>query len=184
MPGPDSARIVVAVGSKNPAKTKGVKKAFARFFPRAEFVEVDASSSVNVQPLSLDETVDGALKRAKVALASSSRADFGVGVEAGLMALQDGHLNLQIAAIVDKRGRTTFGSSSGFMIPGLVVRQMQTGGLELDRFAGGLTGSEKVREEDGVVYHLTRGAVSRIDMTEQCVHMALVPWLNKEIYLL
>ena len=186
MPDPIKApgHTVVAVGSKNPAKILGTKKAFSRFFPDVEFREVDAASSVQAQPLTLDETIQGALARAKLALRLSAKADFGVGVEAGLVAFGDEHLNMQVAAIMDRRGRFTLGSSSGFMVPGLVVRQMQVGGVELDRLAKGLTAAEKVREEDGVVYHLTKGSVSRIDLTEQCVGMALVPWLNKDIYLL
>jgi inosine/xanthosine triphosphatase len=177
-------RIVVAIGSKNPAKTLGTKKAFSRFFPDVEFKEVDTTSSVQAQPLTLDETIQGALERAKLALRHSDRVDFGVGIEAGLVAFENEHLNMQVAAIMDRRGRFTLGSSSGFMVPGLVVRQMQVGGVELDRFAKGLTDTEKVREEDGVVYHLTKGTISRLDMTEQCVEMALVPWLNRDIYLL
>ncbi len=181
---PTLGRPVVAVGSKNPAKTLGTRKAFSRFFPDAEFKEVDTTPSVRAQPLNLDETIQGALQRAKLALGLSEEVDFGVGIEAGLVAFENEHLNMQVAAIMDRRGRFTLGSSSGFMVPGLVVRQMQVGGAELDRFAKGLTDTEKVREEDGVVYHLTKGAVSRLDMTEQCVGMALVPWLNKDLYLL
>lgn len=177
-------RTVVAVGSKNPAKTLGTRKAFSRFFPDVEFREVDTTSSVPAQPLTLEETIQGALARAKLALRVSDDVDFGVGIEAGLAAFGDEHLNLQVAVIMDRRGRFTVGSSSGFMVPGLLVRQMQVGGAELDRFAKGLTDSDKVREEDGVVYHLTKGAVSRVDMTEECVGMALVPWLNRDIYLL
>lgn len=175
---------IVAVGSKNPAKTLGTRKAFSRFFPAVEFREVDTTSSVGAQPLTLEETIQGALARAKISLQVSDDVEFGVGIEAGLTAFGDEHLNMQVAVIMDRRGRFTLGSSSGFMVPGMVVRQMQVGGVELDRFAKGLTASEEVREEDGVVYHLTKGAVSRVDMTEQCVSMALVPWLNREIYLL
>ena len=186
MPGRGSApsHTVVAIGSKNPAKTLGTKRAFSRFFPDVEFKEVDTTSSVQAQPLTLAETIQGALARAKLALRLPEKVDFGVGIEAGLAAFEDEHLNMQVAAIMDKRGRFTLGSSSGFMVPGLVVREMQMRGVELDRFAKGLTDSEKVREEDGVVYHLTKGTVSRLDMTEQCVEMALVPWLNRDIYLL
>ena len=179
-----SGHIVVAIGSKNPAKISGTKKAFSRFFPAAEFRDVDTTSSVQAQPLTLDETINGALARAKLGLKVSNEVDFGVGIEAGLVTFGEEHINMQVAAIMDRRGRVTFGSSSGFMVPGMVVQQMQIRGLELDHFAKGLTDADRVREEDGVVYHLTKGTVSRIDMTEQCVGMALVPWLNRDIYLL
>ncbi|MDG6915474.1 MAG: inosine/xanthosine triphosphatase [Nitrososphaerota archaeon] len=175
---------VVAVGSRNPAKTLGARKAFSRYFTDLEVRGVDATLAVRVQPLTLEETIEGAVARARLAIQASGEADFGVGVEAGLTAFGDESLNLQVAAIMDRRGRHTLGSSSGFMVPGTVVRQMQVGGVELDRFAKGLAGSGEVREEDGVVYHLTRGAVSRVDMTAECVGMALVPWINRDIYLL
>lgn len=179
-----SRRTVVVVGSRNPAKTMGTRKAFSNYFPDLEVREVDATLAVRAQPLTLEETIEGALSRARLALKASNEVDFGVGVEAGLVAFGEESLNLQVAAVMDGRGRHTLGSSSGFMVPGTVVRQMQVGGVELDRFAKGLAESEKVREEDGVVYHLTKGVVSRVDMTAECVGMALVPWLNREIYLL
>ncbi len=52
---------------------------------------------------------------------------------------------------------------------------------ELDRYSRELTGAD-VREEDGIVHHLTKGYMSRVEMTEQCVSTALVPWLNRELY--
>ena len=33
-----------------------------------------------------------------------------------------------------------------------------------------------------MVYGLTKGRLSRVEMTEQCVSMALVPWLNAKLY--
>ena len=82
-------RTVVAIGSTNPAKKKGVKLAFSRFFGRLQVKAVDASSLVRTQPLTLEETVEGAQERAIFAL-ESARPDFGVGVEAGLIELGKG----------------------------------------------------------------------------------------------
>src|ERR1700726_101798 len=99
---PVRGRVAVAVGSKNPAKTLGTKKAVSRFFPDVELTEADAPSAVNAQPLSLDETIQGALQRARLALRLSEKADFGVGIEAGLAAFGDEQLNMQVAVIMDK----------------------------------------------------------------------------------
>ena len=43
-------------------------------------------------------------------------------------------------------------------------------------------GAKKVREEEGIVYRLSGGRLSRAEMTEQCVSMALIPWLNVKLY--
>ncbi len=59
---------------------------------------------------------------------------------------------------------------------------MRKEGMELDRYSHELTGAERITEEEGIVYHVSKGRVSRLQMTEQCVSMALIPWLNKKAY--
>jgi inosine/xanthosine triphosphatase len=173
--------VLVAVGSKNPAKLEGVKMAFKRF-RGARFVAVDTSSVTMAQPIGLEDTVRGATERARSAQLESS-SDFGVGVEAGVVLLSPGHfVNLQVASVVDSSGYTSLGCSSGFPLPPAFVSRLMKEGLELDRYAHEITGAKAIREEDGIVYHLTARGLTRIEMTEQCVSMALVPWLNKGTY--
>jgi inosine/xanthosine triphosphatase len=173
---------LVAVGSKNPAKTLGAKNVFLAFFPGSSFVEVDTRTVARAQPMGMDQVVEGALARAKFALAEG-RADFGVGVEAGIIPVTtDESVNLQIAVVVDKKGHSGMGFSSGFVIPASFLEKMQKEGAELDRYSHELTRAEKITEEEGIVYHLTKGRTSRLQMTEQGVSMALIPWLNRETY--
>ena len=173
---------LVAIGSRNRAKTLGVKNVFSALFRGARFVEVDTSSVVRVQPVGLKEVLQGASKRARFAL-SEAGADFGVGVEAGILPVAPRrHINLQIAFVVDRRGNSGLGFSPGFLIPESFVRRMADEGKELGRYSHELTRAEKISEEEGIVYHLTRGRASRLQMTEQSVSMALVPWMNPESY--
>ena len=178
-------RVRVAVGSTNPAKRKGASLAFSRVFGSVDLRGVDTTSLVRSQPLTLQETVEGAEERATFAL-ETARPDFGVGVEAGLFGLgsawPDHYLNVQVAAVVDKTGRLSFGCSSGFPIPKKFVDTIRARGEELDRYTHELAGVKKVREEHGIVYHLSGKQLSRVEMTEQCVSMALIPWLNRRAY--
>jgi len=104
-------------------------------------------------------------------------------VEAGLVELAEGFfLNVQIAAIVDTKGRLSYGCSSGFPIPTRFVERLMQSREELDRYTHELIGATKVREEHGIVYRLSGGRLSRVEMTEQCVSMALIPWLNGKLY--
>jgi inosine/xanthosine triphosphatase len=178
---PEKERLI-AIGSLNPAKTLGVKLVFSGFFYNSTFAEVSTASVVKEQPVGMEEGLRGATERARYAM-SQVHGDFGVGVEAGLFEVAPHqHINLQVAVIVDGNGHTGTGLSCGFLIPETMVHRMQSEGSELDRYARELTGVPKVREEDGIVYHLTKGSVSRLEMTEQCVRMALVPWLNRKQY--
>jgi len=183
---PDGADIhrplLVAIGSRNPAKTKGVRSVFPGLFPGCTFVEVDTSSVAQAQPIGMEQVLSGASKRAGFALTQSS-ADFGVGVEAGILSIAPSeHINLQIAVIVDKEGRSGTGLSCGFLIPDKFIEKMRKEGLELDRYSQELTGAERISEEEGIVYHVSKGRFSRLQMTEQCVSMALIPWLNRKAY--
>jgi inosine/xanthosine triphosphatase len=178
-------RPLVAVGSANPAKKKGVLLAFSRTFGGVRLRQVDTTSLVRTQPMSLEETIEGAQERAMFAL-EFARPDYGVGVEAGLFAMGKGwpghYLNLQIAAVVDFSGHLSFGCSSGFPIPEKFVSRLKQNRKELDHYAHELTGAKKVHEEHGIIYHLSGKRLSRVEMTEQCVSMALIPWLNKKTY--
>lgn len=173
---------LVAIGSRNPAKTVGARQIFSAFFPGCRFKEVDTSIVSMAQPIGMEQVVEGARARAQFALTEAA-ADFGVGVEAGIVSLSSGeNINLQAAVIVDNKGRSGLGLSSGFMIPASFLRKMLEEGAELDRYSHELTLAEKITEEEGIVYHLTKGRISRLQMTEQCVSMALVPWLNSKTY--
>ena len=159
-----------------------MRSVFPAFFPGCTFVEVDTSSVVRAQPIGMDQVLSGASKRAKFALSESS-GDFGVGVEAGILSIGPReHINLQIAAIVDAEGRSGTGFSCGFLIPDGFIKRMRKEGMELDRYSHELTGARRISEEEGIVFHVSRGMVSRLQMTEQCVGMALIPWLNKKAY--
>jgi len=172
----------VAIGSMNPAKTRGARNVFLAFYPGCRFIETDTSSVVRTQPVGMDQVLSGALKRAEFAL-SHTAAEFGVGVEAGILSITPHqHINLQIAVIVDNQGHSGTGFSCGFLIPDKFVERMLSEGMELDRYSHELTGAEQISEEEGIVYHVSRGRVSRLQMTEQCVSMALVPWLNRAAY--
>ena len=175
--------MLVAVGTKNPAKLEGVKRVFLDFFPDVKVKSVDASTVTKAQPTSIDEIIDGAIKRARFAL-SKTNAEFGIGIEAGIFPLvrRLGHMDHQQAAIMNRRGKFSLGSSSGFMLPRNLVRRMIKEGKELEDCAVNMTGVTAVGDKEGLVYHLTKGRVSRTNLTEQCVMMALVPWLHRDLY--
>lgn len=61
----------VAIGSKNPAKVGAVKLAFDTMGIAAEIVGVEVESGVSAQPFSDEETIQGAVQRAKAIMADN-----------------------------------------------------------------------------------------------------------------
>jgi inosine/xanthosine triphosphatase len=173
--------MIVAVGTRNPAKLDGVKKAFSNYFPEVEFRTIDSSSVARAQPKGLEEMVEGATARARFAL-SKVGGDFGVGVEAGIFTIAGIYFDNQQAAITDPSSKVSLGHSAGYMLPKEAMEVMIKKGMELERWAEAISGINEIGDKGGLIKHLTKGKMSRAELTEQCVTTALIPWLHRDVY--
>lgn len=173
--------MLVSVGTKNPAKVAGVQRAFSRYFPHVEVHPIDSSSVARLQPLGLEQMVEGAIARAKFALAKGG-GDYGVGVEAGIFQVGEVYFDHQQAAIVAPSGKVSLGHSADYMLPKDAVERLLKEGKELERFAEAISGVNEIGDKGGLVHYLTKGMMTRADLTEQCVLTALGPWLHKDVY--
>jgi inosine/xanthosine triphosphatase len=174
-------KIVVAVGTKNPAKIKGIKRAFAKYYKGVEVRSVDSTKVAKAQPKGLEEMATGASARAKYAL-SVAGGDFGVGVEAGIFTIGSVYFDNQIGAIADMSGKVSLGHSAGYMLPRKAMKKLFQEGKELERWAEKVSGINEVGDKGGLVNFLTRGTVKRADLTEQCIVMALAPRFHRDVY--
>jgi inosine/xanthosine triphosphatase len=174
--------IRVIVGSTNPTKVRGVKLAFEQFFDEVDIVEKDVESGVPPQPFD-GETLRGAIERAKKSY--EGWADFSVGIEAGLFKVDrtiTGYVDFQVAAVYDGT-RVGIGFGPGFEYPPSVVEEVISG-KEVGEVMEAITGIEDLGKKFGAVYYLTKGAVSRSDLSKLAVTMALIPFINFERYFL
>lgn len=167
----------VCVGSKNPVKIRAVKKAVGRFF-RAEVFGVEVSSGVSPQPMGFEETFRGALNRAKNAY---KRANWGVGIEAGLIYIEPlrNYFDIQICVIYD--GSISIGLGPGFIYPPKVIEEVLRG-REVGEVMEELTGIREIGKKIGAIGYLTAEKVTREEITEQSVLMALVPRIRAELF--
>jgi inosine/xanthosine triphosphatase len=173
--------VIVAAGTKNPAKVDGIRRAFSKYYPEVELKPVDSSAVAKAQPKGLDEMTAGATARAKYAL-SEVGGDYGVGVEAGIFMIGEVYFDNQVAAIVDKSGKVALGHSAGYTLPREAMDRLFKDGRELERWAEEVSGINEVGDKGGLIDFLTKGRMSRTDLTEQCVVTALAPWLHRDIY--
>ncbi|WP_460123895.1 inosine/xanthosine triphosphatase [Stetteria hydrogenophila] len=173
----------MALGSGNPVKRMAVEKAFSYYFD-ASVVAVPVHTGVPPQPVGLGEVVRGAALRAVRALEKVDSAHFGVGVEAGLIEFigSTGFIEVQIAVVAGRDGRASIGLSPGFELPPWIVAEMLKG-AELSSVAGIERGRRDIGEHVGYIGVKTWGRVTRHDLTEQAVIMALTPWLDDPSWL-
>lgn len=175
----------INIGSKNKAKIEAVTETLKDYdeFKEAETIPMTVDSGVSSQPTSLEETIDGAIKRAKNCF---DDCDYSVGLESGLMKVPEtktGFMDVTACAIYD--GQTFhLGLSSAFEYPIKITEYVLKNNVELsDAYKQlGFTQKEKIGEEEGIIGVLTKGRLVRKEYTKQALVTALIHLENKELY--
>jgi len=173
--------MLVQIGSSNPVKAEAVRRVFARLYPQEQFEIrlVPVESGVPEQPLDA-QVAQGARERAEGAL---GQADYGVGIEAGLIwnEVFRVYFDVQFCAILDRAGRLTVGHGSVFVYPPKIIAQVQAG-QTVGQAMAELSGISDIGHQMGAIGYLSRGLLDRTRLTEQAVLMALLPRIRPELY--
>ena len=174
----------IAVGSQSRAKLKAVELALEAYDVMAEVMGIDVPSGVAAQPLTVAETAQGALNRARAALVAMPDATLGVGLEGGIMQPLLGDPQLQpytmgFVAITDGN-RTVLLPTAGLAMPPKLSQALQDGKAELRPLALAL--GMPYDHEAGVFSLLTGGVVRRVDNDSAAVRNALASWLCADAY--
>lgn len=171
----------VAVGSTNPVKVEAVRRVW-RLIGDAEIIPVGVESGVSRQPRGMEETYRGAYNRA-VRAREAVNADYGVGVEAGLVEAPTptGWADVQVAVVVDRAGVVGVGFSPAFEPPRVWLERLSRGDTLGEVAAEHLSRSD-IGRVLGVIGYLTRGMVTRQELTYYAVLMAVIPLLEERLY--
>ncbi len=170
----------VAVGSTSDSKLRATRAVFARIDPQASVEAVPVDSAVSEQPIGDQETIGGALYRAREGRRLAD-ADFGVGIEGGVHHDERGVWICAWVAVVDRQGREGLGCGLRLVLPDWIARRALAGepvGQIVDTFLG----VSEAHEAHGVVGVLTRGLVDRQAALEQALLAALAPFLSPDMY--
>lgn len=173
-------RIIVA--SKNPVKINSTKEGFQKMFPSETFeVEgISVPSEVSDQPMTSAETLQGAKNRARNAQKELPNADFWVGIEGGIHETDSG---MEVVAWIyiastDQTGQSQTGT---FYLPPKVTELIHQG-IELGHANDQVFGERNSKQKGGAVGSLTGGVLGRTEYYVQAVVLALIPFLNRDIY--
>lgn len=175
----------INVGSKNKVKVDAIREVIQdyEFLAKAEVASLEAPSGVADQPKSLEETVRGAMNRARKAFKG---CDYSVGIEAGLMKVPNTkteYMNATMCAIYDGE-KYHLGMASAFEYPKEVTRLVVEEGLDINDafYRAGLTKDSRVGATEGAIGILTKGRLPRKEYTKQAISMALIHLENSKLY--
>jgi len=170
---------VIAVGSANPNKVRGIKKAAKRLFKDVKIIGIDVDSGVSDQPFG-EETIRGAVNRVKELARKheAEGADYFVGLESGIFEQGGGFFDVQWCAVLHA-GKIHLGCSMGFEIPSEQAERLKAHKITLSELYHNITGDKDIGIKEGVINYLSCGVLKRSEMTEQAFLCAMIPLLKK-----
>ena len=172
----------IIITSKNPVKVESTRMAFQRVFPEEtfEFIEKSVSSDVSDQPISDEETMNGARNRASNAQKSFPDADYWVGIEGGIENTNQGMASFSWVIIKskDKEGKA---KGNIFFLPQKIADLINQG-KELGEADDIVFGGENTKQKNGSVGILTKDIIDRTDYYYVAIVLALIPFRNSNLY--
>ena len=173
---------IICVASTNPVKLQATLDGFQRMFPRESFDirAVKMPPLVNDQPMTDEETLDGADTRASHAREMMPEADYWVGIEGGVMD-RGSHLSGFAWVVVLSEGRRGIGRSGEFFLPENIAELVRQG-VELGEADDRVFSRNNSKQTNGAIGLLTGDAVDRLNLYIPAVIFALIPFKNPDLY--
>ncbi len=173
----------ILMGTKNPGKIEGARRAFLKYFKSIEIQGISVSSDVGDQPFDR-EIFEGAKNRVKnlkkYAKENNIDADFYIASEAGITNLLGDWIDINAAVIESKDGIQSVGVSQGFEIPEKYIDEIKE--TELGNVMDKIFSGNNLAKGKGGISFLTKDEISRIDLTENAFIMALIKHINGELW--
>ncbi|UJP66167.1 inosine/xanthosine triphosphatase [Mongoliitalea daihaiensis] len=178
----DKRQFLIIVGSKNPVKISCTDIAFHQAFDDAFLIEgLNVGSGVSNQPIGDEETYQGALNRAKNSKTVFPEADYWVGIEGGIETMGEEMQAFAWVVILDKTGKIGKAKTATFFLPPAIVALVK-GGMELGDADDQFFNRESSKTGNGAVGILTQQRIDRKDYYSPAVILALIPFMNPDIY--
>ncbi|WEG13862.1 DUF84 family protein [Pullulanibacillus sp. KACC 23026] len=152
--------MIISVGSQNQAKLNSVRASCPE---GSTVLSVDVPSEVSNQPIGDEETLQGAINRARNALKACEQAEAGIGLEGGVMWIGPTLYLCNWGAMVTADNQLFTAGGARIPLPDLVVKGLEEGkelGDVMDEYAHSIG----TRQHQGAIGILTQGAVTRLDM--------------------
>lgn len=173
----------VLVATKNQGKIEGARRALLRYFDDIEIEGIPVESNVSEEPVN-EEIYIGAKNRVdnlvEYAKEENIDCDYFVGVESGIAKIFGNWMIINIAVVMDKTGFLGVGTSSGFPVPDKYVEEIIK--TDLGKVMDRIFDKSDLRSSKGGISYLTKGKITRINLTTEAIVMALTQFINESIW--
>ena len=173
--------MVAVVGSRNPVKVAAARAVLRRVYGQGMRIEAfPVESGISEQPWGDEQTLQGALNRARTALQTGG-VSLGIGLEGGLVEVGRRVFTSAWCAVVSEDGMTGVAGGANLLLPPAVAEAVRTG-AELGPAMDAFTGLRNTKHGEGAIGILTAGHLNRQAAYEHVLTMALARLLTPAYY--
>lgn len=184
--------VIIAVGSTNPVKIYAAKRGASAAL-RIDEVEVqgfNVSSNVSNQPFGDEETLQGAMERARNAFEEFLKInqlppDYAIGLEGGVRFTSNDEKELECFAWMVVYNGKHYGKAktASFQLPPVIRDLVVNEHLELGVADDRVFNTSNSKQKGGSVGQLTKGVIDRTAYYEHAIVLAFIPFLWSDLYI-
>lgn len=165
------------VGSLKRYKLQSTEQAVSLLLPHTvnQVIGADVESGVSSQPMSNEESIEGAMNRAAAALVSSEgEFDIGIGIENGLVAIDGSWFATTWIVAMTADGQSSKAATLLRPVPAKVMTLVEQG----QELSEALRTSYGAEGEKGLIDLITRGVLHRQPVLSDGIITAISPLLE------
>ncbi len=172
----------ILIGTVSQSKINIIKSFFERGHEKFCFVSLDVLSGISEQPLSEEETIVGSINRAKNAIKKYNKDFvFSLGLEAGLVKMNDIHHLVCAVSIIDEERNIFTGVSKRLPLPFSVsseIDKKKEFGVTIRKFSGSPNGRSSKE-----VFNLVKELIDRKKTFKEALSIAYFKYNYKFLFL-
>lgn len=185
----------IFVGSTNPVKVNAALIAASETWPEVSVKGFDVISGVSEQPISDQETKQGAINRARQAFikglefiktddkndnSNSEQTILGMGLEGGVFIDEEDQMWTTVwGAVVDQNDKVFLGNGARFKVPQLVAQEILAGG-EMGPFMAEYCQTPSLKTREGLIGVVTKNFVDRTEEYAAIAKLVLGLWYGQD----
>lgn len=167
----------IALGSTSDDKKSILKNALEGLKIDSDIKGHEVESGITDQPLDEETTILGAKNRALAALEFESEAEIGIGLEGGLVEIENkGYFMVCASVVIDKDGHDYLGLSGKLQLPKEASQKIKRG----EQFGQAIREFAQKHDKDPLINELTERLVTRKEAFTEAIRNSILSYFNKE----
>lgn len=172
--------MIINIGTMNKAKIAAVETVVNEYFENVQFTYINAPSHVSEQPMTDEETRQGAINRA-LAARGTTLAQMSFGLEGGVKEMDGQMFVCNWGALIGSDGQIYTAAGASIPLPDQIAHKIRNG-AELGPIMNDFTRQQDVRQKEGAIGIFTNGLINRTDMFAHIVRLLVGQYLYTEKY--